>query len=188
MSVTRLTTAAGAQEPVSVTDLQGYGRIVGFSEALVMERLLIAARNEVERYSGHELIPGTFRVSFDEWLPWLELPITPISAVTSVTYQYDSGISEVVDALAYYVDLTSTPPRIAFGAYGSEPWLLRSSAGVEVVVTGGYTTPSDVPEDIKQHIITAALLMFEHRDDPELLGRVRRYIGTGCSSFGMATL
>lgn len=185
MRVTRLTYASGAVEPASIEELRAFGRIVSTDEDAVLESLLLAARQEVERHSGHVLVPGTFRVSLDTWAPKLDLGVTPLQSVQSVTYQYVDGDSAVVDASTYYADVTHRPGRVVFASWYVQPWRLRGSAGIEVEVTAGYPSRADIPEDIRQHVITLALLMYEHRDDPELLERVRRYAAMGVSSFAV---
>jgi uncharacterized phiE125 gp8 family phage protein len=188
MSVVRLTTAPGASEPVTLDDLKAYGRIVSADEQRVIEQLLLAARQEVERYSGHVLVPGTFRVSIDEWTARLELPLTPVREVTSVGYQYADGTDETVDVATYYSDLGAVPARVVFSNRFARPYALRGSAGIEIEVVAGYETRADVPEDIRQHVMTLALLMYEHRDDPDQLQKVRQYAADGASAFSVVTL
>jgi uncharacterized phiE125 gp8 family phage protein len=188
MRVTRLTTATGASEPVTLDDLKAYGRIVSADEQRVIEQLLLAARQEVERYSGHVLVPGTFRVSIDEWASRLELPLTPVREVTSVGYRYADAADVTVDETTYYADLSVAPPRVVFSSPYARPYGLRGSAGIEIEVVAGYETRADVPEDIRQHVMTLALLMYEHRDDPDQLQKVRRYAADGASAFSVVTL
>jgi uncharacterized phiE125 gp8 family phage protein len=188
MRFVRLTTAAGAREPVSIEDVRDFGRIVGSTEDRVLEQLILSARQEVERYTGHVLVPGTFRISLDSWSYRLELPLKPVRSVTSVTYQYIDGTSYVVDASTYYADIVASPARLVFSSYYDGPYALRGSGGIELEVVGGYETRADVPEDIRQHVITLALLGYQHRDDPNMLDRVRRYAADGASAFSVVTL
>jgi uncharacterized phiE125 gp8 family phage protein len=181
--VTRLTTATGAQEPASLQDLRDFGRIVSGAEDRVLESLLLAARQEVERHSGHVLVPGTFLVAIDDWSPRIGLVLTPVREVTSVTYHRVDGSEDVADPATYYADLGHVPPRLAFSSVYARPWSLRGSAGIEVEVVAGYETKAQVPEDIRQHVITLALLMYEHRDDPAVLERVRRYAADGVRAY-----
>jgi uncharacterized phiE125 gp8 family phage protein len=184
----RLTTATGAQEPASLADLKAYGRIVSADEDRILEQLLLSARQSVERYSGHILVPGTFRVLHDTWTRTLELPLTPVRAVSSVSYQYASGTTTVVDAATYYADLTARPARVAFGTYYVRPYALRGSAAIEIDVTAGYEKRSDVPEDVRLHVMRVALLGYEHRDDPDVLEKIEAFAGNGCSAFAIVTV
>lgn len=188
MSVVRLTTATGASEPVTLDDLKAYGRIVSADEQRVIEQLLLAARQEVERYSGLVLVPGTFRVSVDAWAARLELPLTPVREVTLIGYRYADGTDETVDEAAYYADLGVAPARVVFSNRYARPYDLRGSAGIEIEVVAGYETRAAIPEDVRQHVMTLALLMYEHRDDPDQLQKVRRYAADGASAFSVVTL
>lgn len=188
MAVVRLTTAAGAWGPASLEDLRDFGRVTLPDEDHVLQRLLEAATAEVERYSGLVLVPGTFRVSFDAWARRLEVPIGPVTAVDAVRYQLADGTATVLTSTAYVADVASAPARVSFVECWRPASALRATGGIEVDVTAGYATPYVVPADIKQHVITVALLMFEHRDDPEALDRVRRYASSGGSAFEVVTL
>jgi uncharacterized phiE125 gp8 family phage protein len=188
MSVVRLTTATGASEPVTLDDLKAYGRIVSTDEQRVIEQLLLAARQEVERYSGLVLVPGTFLVSLDAWAARLELPLTPVRGVTSVGYRYADAADVTVDPATYYADLDATPARVVFSNPYARPYGLRGAAGIELEVVAGYETRADVPEDVRQHVMTLALLKYEHRDDPDQLQKVRQYAADGASAFSVVTL
>jgi uncharacterized phiE125 gp8 family phage protein len=183
----RLTTAAGAQEPVSLADLKAYGRIVSTDEDRMLEQFLLSARQSVERYSGHILVPGTFRVLHDDWQYLLDLPLTPVREVTAITYHSTDGTTDEPDAATYYADLTARPARVSFNAY-TRPYWLRATAGVDIEVTAGYEKRSDVPEDVRLHVMRVALLGYEHRDDPDVLEKVEAFVGNGCSAFAIVTV
>jgi uncharacterized phiE125 gp8 family phage protein len=184
----RLTTATGAQEPVSLADLKAYGRIVSTDEDRILEQLLLSARQSVERYSGHILVPGTFRVLHDTWAQVFELPLTPVRSVTSITYHRTDGTSDAPDAATYFADLTARPSRVAFYNRYTRPYWLRGSAGIDIEVVAGYEKRSDVPEDVRLHVMRVALLGYEHRDDPDVMDRVDAYVGNGCSPFAIVTV
>ena len=183
MSYVRLTTTAGAQEPVSIADLRAFGRIVSSTEDWVLESLLLAARQEIERMSGLALVPGTFRISLDCWKTTVDLVPSPVRSVDVVTYQYADGVAYVVDSDAYFFDASRY--RLAFARWSEGPWGLRTSAGIEIDVTAGYATRDDVPADVRMDVIRAALLRYEHRDDPEMLDKARRAVAESTASYAV---
>lgn len=187
MSVVRLTTAAGAWVPVQLAEAEAFARIHLVEDQVVLQRLIEAATREVERYSGHVLVPGTFRLTFDSWSRRLELPVTPITAIAAVRYLGVDGSTTTLSSGDYTADLGTVPARLSFAA-SYIPVTLRDIAGLEVEVTAGYPTVYAVPADIQQHVITLALLMHEHRDDPIALRQVRRYAAEGGSAFEVARL
>lgn len=175
MSVVRLTTDAGAWGPVSLMEARDYARLVVPDDDVTMQRLMEAAVAEIERYSGLVLVPGTFRVSWDAWVRRLEVPIVPVTAVTSVSYQAEDGTTEVLGGTDYLADLGTLPARLTFTAhYG--PWGLRGSSGIEAVVSAGYASVTEVPADVQQHVLDAALLMFDHRGDVAATREIHAHI------------
>lgn len=183
MRAVRLTTADTVKEPVTVADLTDFGRVTYVDQPVALERMIRAARVEVERFAGVVMVPGTFLIHGDRWASVFDLPLRPITAVTSFQYIDESGVSTPLTTDQYVLDLATESSRIVLTRTAPTPYALRPVGGVEIEVTAGYTAPADIPEDIRQHVLTLALLMYEHRADPDMLVKVRDYAGYGARAF-----
>jgi uncharacterized phiE125 gp8 family phage protein len=166
---TRLTTAAGALEPVSIEDCRAYANIVSGREDRTIELLIRASREHCERMTGLALVPGTFRVYADAWAPYVDLLPSPVESVESVTYQYVDADAYVLGADEYYYDVSRNPARLTFATWSEGPYGLIDSGGIEIEVTAGYANPDAVPADIRLNIMMGAILRYEHRDNPDMI-------------------
>lgn len=176
----RLATAAGAVEPVTADELMVWARITDEAERATCERLITVARTEIEMYTGHVLVAGTFAITTQADYR-IELPITPVVAITEVQSIDSLGVFVVVDPLSYAYVLTVTPAllRVTADAYYTSAY--------EVTVEAGYAA-DQVPADLKQAVLDVALLHYQHRDDPELVERVRGFLTTLHHQFGIVQI
>lgn len=180
----RLTTDASALEPVRLDDLAWFGRVSGFDDPARAERLIRAAREEIEAITGVIMRPGRFRVVMDAWTPVFELPLRPVRSVESLRWYSAIGDVTSIAPSSFVADLVAPLARVVVGRDVVRPYNMRPLAGVELEVEAGYERAEDVPEDIRQHIVTVALMRFEHRDDPDALERIARYAFRGAPGYG----
>jgi uncharacterized phiE125 gp8 family phage protein len=175
--VRRVTTTPGAAPPLTADELMSWGRVTDDAERATAERLILVACDELQRYTGIVVLPGTFLVSLS-YASRVELPLSPVSAVTAVRTLDEYGVGTLLDVSAYGTLLSVSPAllRVSGSYYG---------AGLEVLVSAGYADAKDVPEDVRQALLDVALLHYQHRDDPALLDLSRAYLGTLVASFGI---
>ena len=178
--VRRVTTTPGAEPPLTADELLSWGRITDDAERATADRLILVACDELQRYTGIVLLPGTFLVSAS-YASRVELPLSPVHSVDIVRTLDEYGTGTVVDVSGYGTLLSVSPAllRMTGSYYG---------AGLEVLVSAGYADPKDVPEDVRQALLDVALLHYQHRDDPALLDLSRAYLGTLVSSFGIVQI
>lgn len=176
MRYTRLTTADDVREPVRVDELLSYGRIGQVDRLDELERLIRGARTKVERFAGVILVPGTFLVRADAWSSSFDLPVRPVTAITAFRYYTLGGLSATVDPAYYVVDVATESSRVVLTAGAPTPYDLRALGGVELEVTAGYARPEDIPEDVRQVVLRAAVMAYEHRSDPDVLRVVDDYV------------
>jgi uncharacterized phiE125 gp8 family phage protein len=135
-------------EPVTLDEARAHLRLVPTTEDEQVSRLIKAARQRVEKDTGRALLTQTLDVYYDMppcgtddlWVPMPEL-----QSVTSVTYYNQSNVSATFSSASYLVDTAGEPGRIALNlGYGTEP--------------------DDVPQPIRQAMLTLIGVMFEHRE------------------------
>lgn len=147
-----------ATEPVSSSEAKLHCRVDGSTEDTLITALITAARQFVENDTGLALITQTWSVYLDAWPNTLLLPHSPASAVTSITYTDEDGVTATLDAAAYTVRTGFTPVRVVFDADALPTVTLADFGAITVTYTAGYGAASAVPQPIRQ----AMLLLIGH--------------------------
>lgn len=99
----------------------------------------------------------------------IELPMAPVTALTTVKYLDGDGVERTMDAAGYTFDDYSAPPRVVLAANTAWPTTKVAANAVKVRYTAGYDLPADSPQtNPLPHPIRAAMLLvlsdlFEHR-------------------------
>lgn len=160
-------TSAPAVPPVTLSDAKAHLRVDGTDEDALITSLIETATTHIERGYGLALITQGVTVVRDGWPDaWLvELPLSPVQSVSSITiFEADGGGIEF-DNGHYFADTISHPPRIVL--HGTAPWPKpgRRANGIEIAVTAGFgDAPSDVPEPIRQALLLLVAHWFERRE------------------------
>ena len=128
--------------------------------------LIQAAREQWEADTGLVCLSSTWAVKLDEW--WesddgLQLPIRPVSAVSSVTYLDVSGSSQTWASSNYSLDLYRTSPTIWYAYNVTTPSLYTVPSAVTVTFTAGYSTAVDVPASWRLAVKLLAHHWFDQR-------------------------
>ena len=160
-------TSSPAVEPVTLADAKVHLRVDGTDEDTLITGLITAARRHVERSLGRALITQSWSFFLDEWPdPYaIELPLTPLQAITAVTTYDVDDVGTVFDAQNYFADTASEPPRLVLR--GAQPWPKpgRRANGIEIALTVGHgDTASDVPQPLIQALMLLIAHWFEQRE------------------------
>jgi len=159
-----------AAEPVLKADVKLQLRLDGTDSDTMIDNLILAARQAVEAILKKKLITTGVRVGFDILPALISLPLAPVSSITSVTYIDDDDVTQTLSSALYNTDLESEPARIAIDEDSSYPTPANRPGAVKVNYIVGYgATAADVPQAIKQAIISVAIDLFEH---PELTAEI----------------
>lgn len=148
-------------------DAKAHLRVDGSDEDALITSLIETATVHIEREYGLALVTQGLTIIRDEWPDnWLvELPVSPIQSVDSVTtYEVDGG-SFSFDIGHWFADLATRPPRLVL--HGTAPWPRpgRRANGIEIAVTAGYgDTANDVPAPIRQAVLLLVAHWFEQRE------------------------
>lgn len=136
-----------------------------------------SAREWCEDFTGRALAPQTLELAIGRFPgtldgygtllspgPTIQLPMSPVTGITSLTYLDSAGVTQTIAASNYALDSYSQPPRL-YGAYGTS-WPSTQSIQNAVVVryTAGYSIPGDSPQDfpLPASIRSAMLLVLGH--------------------------
>ena len=155
-------------EPVTLAEMRGYLRLdpddAGAENALV-ERLIAAARAQVEVAARRILVPGRYRLMLTAWPRhgWLPLPLSPLLAVARAGLVDEAGaVTDLAPGLVRLGDDPHEAPGLVVEA--GVPPLLRRAALIEVDAGHGGAGPP-VPPALVQAIRLLVAHAFEHRGD-----------------------
>lgn len=177
-----------ADEPLGLTEVKDFLRLDDQIDDGFIRGFIIAARNFAENYTGKALITRTLKFSIDGiseidtglwegmktgpymtyYQDYIELPVAPAIAVSSIVYYDDADTQSTWSSSAYYVDTVRDPARVVLRDGQSFPTNLRKANGMEITYTAGYGSyPTDIPEAIRVAMLQFITFLYEHRGDFE---------------------
>ena len=111
--MTALVTSPPALEPVTLAEARAHLRVTATAEDALIERLVAAARAEVERLTRRALIRQGWRLYLDGWPPGraVRFPVAPVVSVESLTVYDDDGMPVLLPVGAYTPRLNSSEVR-----------------------------------------------------------------------------
>lgn len=185
MSLITVTPPAGL--PVSLAMVKDQLRLNedDTAEDALLMGLIRAATETAEAFTGRALITRSLRLSLDAapdtaFEPGfrigvrprgqdraIELPQPPLIAVLSVVSHNDADTATTFAASNYLVDTAREPGRVVLRNGAVWPANAdRAANAIEITYTAGYGTRiGDVPEPIRQAILTLIAQLYEHRGE-----------------------
>ena len=175
-------------EPVSLADLKLSAHIPHGSEDAFLTNTIAAARFRYELDTRRQLMEATY----DWFLPCFssrsnrrgavivqersfEIPLSPLSSITSVKYFDTAGVEQTISSSEYGVKTSSEPGRIY--NLPNEEWPDLEDDRIEDSVTirfiAGAATAGDVPALDRQAVLLLAQHWIENREAVVLDDRIR---------------
>lgn len=163
-----------AEEPVSVAEAKAFMRISDLSEDALIGSIITAIRLKAEAYTKRAFVTQSWKLTFDAapvdfilpvWPSFISVPRPPLQAVDSIKYFEEDDTEQTFALASVNEDLNSEPGRVYLKQGESWPSGLRALDSFHVNFTAGYGDASDVPEDIKEAILSSVASFFEHREE-----------------------
>src|SRR5690606_31610813 len=161
--MTLFRTLAPAIEPVTRAEAENYLRLAPETDRDLIEGLIRAAREEVERQSGQALIAQCWRHTLDGWPARgpLLLRRTPVREIIGVTVIGEDGGASLLPAQHYAADLNAEPARLLFCA---PPRPQIALGGIEIDFRCGYgASGNEVPDLLRRAILLLVAHWYEFR-------------------------
>lgn len=136
--------------PVTRNEAKLHCRIDGNDEDTLIDGLIAAATDFVEKYTGSAIMTQTWRLTLDKFEDTILLPIGPVQAVNSITYYDVNGAQQNLSATVYQVDLTNDPQRIVRSPEAEWPSVDDRVNAISVTFTSGSAV---APTSIKQSLL-----------------------------------
>jgi len=157
-------TTAPATEPLTLAEVKAHLRVDGADSDTLLTALIIAARENAEKYLRRALITQTIQARYDSFSYDMYIPRPRLVSVSYVKYLDADGVEQTLDPSKYKVDSYSEPARI-LPAYGLVwPVTRHEMNAVTVEFIAGYGAAADVPQAIKQAMLLHVGHMFENRE------------------------
>ena len=154
-------------EPVTIGEAKAHLRLDITDDDELLSGYILAARSWVEGQTHRALAGQTWDYSIDFAWPykfgrqWIELPLSPVQSVTSITY-IDSGGVERTLAAGDYQAICRTNSSYIVPAYGKTfPAVRGQPAAITVRFVAGY---AEAPSELKQAIMLLAGHFYENRE------------------------
>jgi hypothetical protein len=176
---------APSSEPVTLQEAKSWARITDDEENALINTLIVAARQEAEKYLRSVLITQTWELTIDLCSGSLDdklgdgvyqiaiselygslpnaisLPYAPIQSITSVKY-YDLNNTEATYSSDNYT-LDTAGGRLLLNYGAVWPSNMRRNASLKIRYVAGYGTGANVPAQIKIAMMGYVQSMYESR-------------------------
>ncbi|MHA6685164.1 head-tail connector protein [Mesorhizobium sp. A556] len=161
--MTLIRTVDPSAEPVTLAEVKAHLRLDHDSEDELLNGLIRAAREDVERTTGVALIEQSWRLVLDIWPRdgSTTVMVHPVREILSVTAYGSEGEASVINPASYQVDVVSRPARLHFDGPSAA---LRALNGIEVDFTAGFgEAGTDVPDLLRRAIVLLVAHWYEFR-------------------------
>lgn len=160
-----------AEEPVSRTEQKVYSKVDHTAEDTLIDTMITAAREHLERLTDRSFITQTWRYTLPAFPAGdlIRLPRPRLQSITSVQYVDVNGVTQTAAASVYQLDLTVEPGLLTVARGQSWPSTQDETYNaVSVTYVAGYGLTASVPAALKHAIKILAGYWFER---PELAGK-----------------
>ncbi|MGE4307227.1 MAG: head-tail connector protein [Novosphingobium sp.] len=157
-------------EPVTLDEAKAQLRILGSEQDALISRLISAARAYCEVYTGQLFASRDLELASESFAGLARLPVSPVTAVTSIGYVDSAGEAQTLDTSVYEARLDEYPASIVLAPGQSWP-ATQSGSRIAVNLTAGRA-----PEDVKHAILLHVAQNFEQVEN----GAVERWTAVDC--------
>jgi uncharacterized phiE125 gp8 family phage protein len=165
--LTPVRTVAPTTTPVSLAEAKGHLRVDHDDQDDLITAQINAATAYFDGYTGilgRALITQTWRQDFGCFADRLPLPVSPVSAVVSVSYFDTGNVQQALNANVYDLFADARGGYVALQPGKSWPAAFRRVDAVSVTFTAGFGAAADVPEPIRQAILLVVQRLFDGAD------------------------
>jgi uncharacterized phiE125 gp8 family phage protein len=151
--------APAGTPPVSLDDAKAWCRIDGTASDTAAQLALDAAVAWIGEYLGRALGQQTWRLDRDAFTDEIELPMGPVTDISTFTCIDPDGVEQTVSADIYTLDLVSTPQRLVRNPGSTWPQTLNRINVVAVT----FVTGAPPPPAIRLAVLSLTAQWFDNR-------------------------
>lgn len=164
------------QTPITLEQAKLHLRIDSTDEDALIDSISLAATEWCELYQNRRYVKRTEVMYLDKFPLIIQPQYSPLVSVTSIKYYDSDGTLQTLDSSYYRVDTNSEPGRIteAYGKY----WPITRDMTNAVIITyiAGYSTPSNIPNDITAAIRLMIQYFYGRGSDDSLLTQTKNLL------------
>lgn len=164
------TAAVPTVEPVTLEEARLWCRIDDddTTQDAILQLLIIAARERAEEITGRSFAQRTLELRLDDFPDGdapIELPYSPVSAVTSITYRTSDGDVAIGGSPeAFQADTGGVPARVKPLEGSDWPDTDGSLGAVRIAYTAGYANVTAMPKLLRTYLMAFVATLYEHRE------------------------
>jgi uncharacterized phiE125 gp8 family phage protein len=151
-------------DPVDLTTIKAWCRVDDAADDTTLVALIDASVNRIEQLIGHRLAQRTVTIGFDCLCDIMALPITPVSAITEISYLDFGRTRQTLSPATYVATVNTLSPRITRAALQFYPIHLTQPDSVLITATVGYATAEAIPAALKQAVAISVSDLFSNRE------------------------
>lgn len=162
-----LQTVTPGSQAIALADAKQHLRIEFDTEAdnAEINNMVISATRQVEVFTSRVCMATVYDFHLTGFpTGGIVLPVSPVTAVTSVKYYSDAVTQATLSSSEYYYNLHEEPLKIRPVGSWPDAYDYKADA-VTVRFTAGYTSAANVPRSLRQAILLVLGDIYEHRSD-----------------------
>lgn len=140
-------------EPITLAEAREHCRITHELSDAQLAALILSAREWGQGVTRRGFLPQTWDFSLDEFPCEIELPMAPVTSVTSVKYVDVSGVEQTLSSSAYEVNLRSVVAKIRPATGYAWPATKVTYNAVTVRFVAGYSADHPDLLNIRQALL-----------------------------------
>ncbi|MEP7456789.1 phage head-tail connector protein [Phyllobacterium sp. SB3] len=149
-----------ALEPVTLAEVRQFLRLGDTSEDKLLDGLIKAARETLEKQTGLALINQTFRIYVDQWpvRGLIKLGKYPVQSIVAATTYHGDGTPVSIASQNLHLEAGSRPARLYIASR------VQVSNAIEVDFICGFgETGQEIPDALRHAILTLVAHWYEFR-------------------------
>lgn len=165
---------AATTEPISLVEARTHLRIEPFGSPEVhpddnyVSALITVAREWCEQYTGRALASQTIELALDDFPEdAIELPLTPVTSITSVKYIDEDGIEQTLSNTYYGLDDYSKPNWLLLKSGFNWPDTNGGANNVKVRMVVGNTS-ANIPKPLTAAMLLIIGNLYENRTEDQI--------------------
>jgi uncharacterized phiE125 gp8 family phage protein len=150
-------------EALTLPQVKAHLRLDSSDEDDLLTALIVAARQYLEAETGLCLITQTWRLYLDDWpeTDLIQIAKGPLQMIQDITVYAADGTPMSVSLDGHVLDAASEPARLCLS---ERPLAGQRLNGIEIDMLAGFgDAGTDVPDALKQAMLTHIALMYELR-------------------------
>jgi len=181
--MTHYLVSAPAAEPITKALALSWARVDDTRfDTIIDTYLLVWARKQCEELTRRAMITQTWAMKLSEFCEGgIEIPVTPLQSVSSITYYDANNNQQTLSASAYQVETTGLVGRITLAFGHSWPQVYPRIDAITVTWVAGYgATAASVPEGLRIWMLAQIAWFLRHPEamtEPVALAPVPLYDG-----------